>query len=60
MMPFRQLPLTAVRNLSISLMEAGAAALPYTAELTPDAVAMWTFFLNGRAILPVLLSRSMA
>eukprot|EP00972_Heterocapsa_arctica_P101506 14957846-Heterocapsa_arctica.AAC.1 len=27
-MPFRQHPLTAVRSLSISLMEAGAAALP--------------------------------
>eukprot|EP00972_Heterocapsa_arctica_P025371 3736690-Heterocapsa_arctica.AAC.1 len=28
MIPFRQNPLTAVRSFSISLMEAGAAALP--------------------------------
>eukprot|EP00972_Heterocapsa_arctica_P073031 10787785-Heterocapsa_arctica.AAC.1 len=41
-------------------MEAWAAALPYTAELTPDAVAMWTFFFKGRAILLVLPSLSMA
>eukprot|EP00972_Heterocapsa_arctica_P082058 12094532-Heterocapsa_arctica.AAC.1 len=59
-MPFKQHPLTADRRSWISFCDGGAAALPYTAELTPEAVAMCSFLLKGRASLLVLVRRSMA